>query len=115
MHRNKNVRIQWLVVIPTIASAVFVTELFVKVTILLSNVKDLSLYFIVPTCYDKIKNGDEGGIDCGGSCLPSKICAIGSSCNSGSDCVSSACRSNICQGKYIHLTGEIFLRVCRST
>ena len=31
-----------------------------------------SLFYKAPTCYDRIMNGDEKGVDCGGSCI--KLC-----------------------------------------
>ncbi|MFH1072393.1 MAG: hypothetical protein V1743_03110, partial [Nanoarchaeota archaeon] len=41
------------------------------------------------SCDDDIKNGDEGGIDCGGSCT--KKCGIDSECESSNDCSSGWC------------------------
>jgi hypothetical protein len=41
-----------------------------------------------PSCSDRVSNGDETGIDCGGSCAP---CANGSPCHSARDCNSQAC------------------------
>ena len=100
MHRNKNVLIIRVVMIPTIVSAVSVQTIFVKVLIIICNAKNLSLYIVVPTCNDDIMNGNETDVDCGGSCLPNKQCANGSRCNSRLDCISDVCTSNICQGKY---------------
>lgn len=45
------------------------------------------------TCTDKIKNGSESDVDCGGSC---PACIDGKSCNKSSDCFSSACVVNKC-------------------
>jgi len=45
------------------------------------------------TCSDGIQNGDETGIDCGGSC---PRCANGSSCLSRSDCSSALCSGRVC-------------------
>ncbi|MEW5896558.1 MAG: hypothetical protein AB1668_02605 [Nanoarchaeota archaeon] len=47
------------------------------------------------TCNDNIKNQDETDVDCGSSC-PSK-CAVGKSCNAGSDCSSGKCTNNVCE------------------
>ncbi|MBR9676950.1 hypothetical protein GOV04_02320 [Candidatus Woesearchaeota archaeon] len=46
------------------------------------------------SCSDDIKNGDEGGVDCGGSCASQ--CSLGSSCDINSDCGSNSCAQNIC-------------------
>ncbi len=45
-------------------------------------------------CNDSRKNGDEGGVDCGGSCP--LTCGQSSSCNKDADCTSKVCRSNQC-------------------
>jgi hypothetical protein len=50
-----------------------------------------------PNCNDGIRNGNEAGIDCGGSCVPSKLCGSGSTCNHAFDCISGVCTGNICQ------------------
>ncbi len=47
-------------------------------------------------CSDGVKNGDETGVDCGGTCAPAKRCADGAACRSGNDCASSACNGT-CQ------------------
>ncbi len=39
---------------------------------------------LVPGCDDGAKNGDETGVDCGGSC--SRTCLAGSGCNTDADC-----------------------------
>lgn len=44
-------------------------------------------------CSSGTKNGDEGDVDCGGSCPP---CENGKTCNIDSDCASASCDSNIC-------------------
>ena len=46
------------------------------------------------TCSDSRKNGDEGGVDCGGSCQ--SRCGQESPCNKDADCTSNVCRANIC-------------------
>jgi hypothetical protein len=61
----------------------------------------MSLLIAVATCNDDVKNGNEAGVDCGGSCLPSKQCGDGSMCNNGPDCISGVCTTNICQGEYV--------------
>ena len=47
------------------------------------------------SCTDNVKNGDETGIDCGGSC-PAK-CADGQACTLASDCASGVSTSGVCQ------------------
>jgi hypothetical protein len=42
-----------------------------------------------PTCSDRLKNGDETDVDCGGYDCPS--CQIGQDCNSSYDCASNWC------------------------
>ncbi|MBN1606379.1 MAG: hypothetical protein JW940_07080 [Polyangiaceae bacterium] len=47
------------------------------------------------TCNDRIKNGDETDVDCGGpSC---KQCVIGERCRTSSDCASGDCSGEICR------------------
>lgn len=41
-------------------------------------------------CGDGVRNGDETGIDCGGSCGK---CGVNSQCSTGADCQSGACRT----------------------
>jgi hypothetical protein len=41
-----------------------------------------------PTCFDRVRNGDETDVDCGGAC---EACASGFACSAASDCESSAC------------------------
>jgi len=45
------------------------------------------------SCTDKIKNGDETDVDCGGSCPP---CSTGSKCSKSKDCKYGLCTSNKC-------------------
>jgi hypothetical protein len=47
-----------------------------------------------PTCSDGIKNGNETGVDCGGSC---PRCSNGQGCASRNDCASALCRGGTCQ------------------
>lgn len=42
-----------------------------------------------PTCFDKVQNGDETDVDCGGSCEAK--CPIGADCRSGKDCIEKVC------------------------
>lgn len=51
-----------------------------------------------PTCFDKIRNGDEEGVDCGGSCPP---CPEGCNppCQSGYDCIDNKCLIPLCNFK----------------
>ena len=74
-------------------------QISVKASIVDQSVKYLTLYIVVPTCSDGVKNGNETDVDCGGSCLPTKPCREMLKCFGASDCMSGACRLNICQGK----------------
>ena len=47
-----------------------------------------------PHCGNGFKDGDEGGVDCGGSC--DARCHIGQTCWVGSDCDSGICTGSIC-------------------
>jgi hypothetical protein len=44
-------------------------------------------------CTDKVRNGNETGIDCGGSCGP---CADGIECRVANDCAGKSCVSGVC-------------------
>jgi hypothetical protein len=44
-------------------------------------------------CFDRILDGDETDLDCGGSCL---TCAGGAACSAGEDCQSGACDAGRC-------------------
>jgi hypothetical protein len=46
-------------------------------------------------CFDRGRDGDEGDIDCGGSCEAK--CAPGQNCTVSWDCASGVCIDNICQ------------------
>ncbi|MBU1974818.1 MAG: hypothetical protein KKG59_00265 [Nanoarchaeota archaeon] len=48
---------------------------------------------IPAACDDGIKNGDEGGIDCGGAC---DACALGSECEMDRQCESGYCNDGVC-------------------
>ncbi|MFO0757583.1 MAG: DVUA0089 family protein [Byssovorax sp.] len=48
-----------------------------------------------PACNDGVKNGLEGGLDCGAVCP--MLCADGSSCIGAGDCQSGVCSGNVCQ------------------
>lgn len=50
--------------------------------------------FCVPHCGDGWQNGDEGDVDCGGSCGP---CEAGQRCWVASDCASGLCINSVCQ------------------
>jgi hypothetical protein len=47
-----------------------------------------------PTCTDGVKNGDETGVDCGGSC---GVCGAGQMCTQHSDCQSRVCSGGLCE------------------
>lgn len=44
-------------------------------------------------CQDRVRDGDESDVDCGGSCLP---CAGARTCGDGDDCQSGACPGGTC-------------------
>jgi hypothetical protein len=46
---------------------------------------------IAPSCFDRVRNGDETDVDCGGSC---GACAAGLVCAQASDCDSRACTTS---------------------
>ncbi|CAF1117654.1 unnamed protein product [Adineta ricciae] len=51
----------------------------------------------VSTCNDGVRNGDETGIDCGGSCASQKKCADYIGCFNSLDCINGICTANLCQ------------------
>ena len=51
--------------------------------------------YCVPHCFDGERNGDEGGVDCGGSCAAK--CLAGSHCWLNYDCASGICYYDVCQ------------------
>lgn len=53
--------------------------------------------YLNPLCNDQIVNGDETGIDCGGSC--STKCEIGGGCRTDADCDDAKCESGVCRAK----------------
>jgi hypothetical protein len=46
------------------------------------------------TCGDHVQNGDEVGVDCGGSCPK---CPAGQPCGADADCAGGACQGGVCQ------------------
>lgn len=46
------------------------------------------------SCFDRVRNGDESDVDCGGSCGP---CAGGGACRAASDCQTGACDGGACR------------------
>jgi len=46
------------------------------------------------SCYDKLKNGPETDVDCGGDCLP---CALERACRTPRDCRSGRCAEGVCE------------------
>src|SRR5262245_43538045 len=46
-----------------------------------------------PTCMNAIRDGDEAGIDCGGSCLP----CPGAACTNDSECATDHCVEGFCE------------------
>lgn len=53
--------------------------------------------YLNPLCTDQIANGDETGVDCGGSC-PTR-CEIGGGCRTDADCDDANCVSGVCTAK----------------
>jgi hypothetical protein len=45
------------------------------------------------SCFDRVRDGDEAGIDCGGAC---RACAAGRTCSAPSDCESLDCDNGVC-------------------
>ena len=50
-------------------------------------------------CDDRVKNGGETGIDCGGTSSCAR-CAAGQACSVGSDCLTGVCLGGICGGAH---------------
>jgi hypothetical protein len=48
----------------------------------------------MPSCDDKVVDGDETDVDCGGSCP--KACAEDMKCGAGTDCASTSCSNGVC-------------------
>ena len=46
------------------------------------------------TCFDRIRNGPESDIDCGGDCL---LCTDGKACRIARDCLSGYCSEGVCE------------------
>jgi hypothetical protein len=49
------------------------------------------------TCESGAMDGDETGVDCGGSCAPGSRCKVGDGCTVGADCLSSTCIALVCE------------------
>lgn len=49
---------------------------------------------VANTCFDRVQDGDETDVDCGGSCAIA--CAGGRACTAGEDCQSRACDAGTC-------------------
>ncbi|MEM6295589.1 MAG: hypothetical protein AAGA54_30225, partial [Myxococcota bacterium] len=49
---------------------------------------------VAPACDDGVQNGDETGLDCGGSC--GATCDTGESCDDANDCLSAGCDGGAC-------------------
>ncbi len=47
-----------------------------------------------PSCFDRVENGDESDVDCGGSCWP---CPGAARCSVAADCVTRACDGGRCR------------------
>lgn len=57
-----------------------------------TNIGGVGGTILLPSCDDGMQNGNETGVDCGGSCGP---CEDGESCRTDADCLSS-CVNGIC-------------------
>jgi FG-GAP-like repeat/FG-GAP repeat len=55
------------------------------------------VFYLNPLCNDQIANGDETGVDCGGSCATK--CQIGQGCKTAVDCDDADCVSGACTAK----------------
>jgi len=47
-----------------------------------------------PSCYDRVQNGPETDVDCGGDCPP---CALDRACMVPRDCFSGRCADRVCE------------------
>lgn len=47
-----------------------------------------------PSCFDRVANGDETDVDCGGSC--DRSCAAAAACTNATDCDSQNCSAGVC-------------------
>ena len=69
----------------------------------------------MPTCTDGIQNGNETGVDCGGSCQPCMTGGGGDDCGAGSDrfnlCVSDACDVAVGDQVCVDLTVSMFTNI----
>ncbi|NVB80221.1 MAG: hypothetical protein HOV81_17640 [Kofleriaceae bacterium] len=45
------------------------------------------------SCFDRVRDGSETGVDCGGTC---RTCAAGQTCSAPTDCESGVCESGVC-------------------
>ena len=52
-----------------------------------------------PTCTDRVLNGNETDVDCGGSCPG---CPVGNDCGVAADCQSGVCTGGKCTGRQLH-------------
>jgi len=60
-----------------------------------------------PTCTDGAANGEETGVDCGGSVCPA--CGLGMPCVVDSDCTSGACSSGVCAAPALAVSATLTL------
>jgi len=54
-----------------------------------SNIEDENLFYDWTSCFNGIQDGDEGDVDCGGTCT--KKCSLHKQCNTHSDCQTFVC------------------------
>ena len=47
-------------------------------------------------CQDGVTDAGEGGVDCGAACPSNYLCAVGSTCNNGTDCTTLDCKAGFC-------------------
>ena len=56
-----------------------------------------------PTCVDRLKNGDETDVDCGGSCA---ACELGGVCGESADCTTGNCLEGVCVDEQACVTDD---------
>ena len=56
------------------------------------------------TCFDKVQDGPESGVDCGGDCVP---CERGESCRIPRDCYSGRCAESVCEERVYEQGAEV--------
>jgi hypothetical protein len=57
----------------------------------------------LPTCLNKVRDGDETDLDCGGSCAS---CGPGQKCRVSGDCASEVCTGGLCQARPLDASSD---------